>query len=146
MLAIAKYKFTLNFALLGLQLLPVWNPTPTEGSQCETRVCGDCGGIGCFKLFKLGRLDSVVIMEDGTTLSSLQSASIELSTVIQQGSVFDTTDPFEEWEWETNLELYFQTIIDRRVCGVSHKCLGLFSSLCHASRSLKLELHTCSLD
>ena len=79
MLAIAKYKFTLNFALLGLQLLPVWNPTPTEGSQCETRsqcecetrFCGDGGGISCFKLFKLGRLDSVVIMEDGKTLSSL---------------------------------------------------------------------------
>ena len=132
MLAIDKYKFTLSFVLIGLQLLPVWNPTPTEGSQCETRVCGDCGGIGCFKLFKLCRLDSVVIMEDGRTLSFLQSASIELSTVIQQGSVFDTT---LLKNGKPILELYFQTIIDRRVCGVSHKCLGLFSSLCHASRS-----------
>ena len=50
--------------LVGLQLLPVWNPTSTERSQREIRFSGDSRGIGCFKLFKLGRLDSVLTMAE----------------------------------------------------------------------------------
>ena len=34
-----------TFCFAGLQLLPVWNPTPTKGRQCEVRSICDDGGI-----------------------------------------------------------------------------------------------------
>ena len=39
------FLFMVKSFLLGLQLLPVWNPTPIERSQCEIRSSGEDGGI-----------------------------------------------------------------------------------------------------